>query len=553
MPELMIQTRLTQMREEYTVWLHQELIQLAAAARMLPPDSHDPDPWRMMRDRLHKIAGGAGTFGLASISEAAHLFEQRIDALLADPADANINELRVSLSTLSTWTRDLSSKQPARPTGPSRIGQIEPLNPRHIYILEDDKTLGAQLHDILASFHYRPTLFTDSEALIEACRHMRPDALILDLHFGGENAIDGLSIGEAIQREMNPPLPLFATDESQQFDVQLRAVRAGVEGFFSRPLEPIRLAGVLENHLRRHRAPPMRVLIVDDDQAALGYHQLVLETAGFSVITLSEPEETLSTLESFNPDVLVLDVRMPRCSGPELAQIVRYHTRWLQVPIVYLSAVGDAGEQLVAMTKAGDDFLVKPIAPNILLAAVTARARRARMLSMALSRDGLTGLLKHADIKEQLATSLARAQRTGIPLCAAMIDIDHFKSVNDTHGHLVGDDVIHALASLLHRRLRTSDLVSRYGGEEFLAVMHDCELEQATRIFDELRVAFNKFQFLAGQDVFFSSFSAGIIQATAGHDMETLIDDADRRLYVAKRAGRNRVVAAESSELSPTI
>lgn len=540
----MIQPRLAQMRREYGVWLQQELTQIVAEAPALPRDMTDPDIWRAMSNRLHKIAGGAGTFGFNAVGDAVRALEHRVDAALKENATATeLAPLRSDLASLDIHADRLYRTQPA-PMDVLPSSNHDPLlNPLHIYILEDDQILGAQLRDILASFHYRATLFTDGHALIAACRQMRPDALILDIHFADDDATDGLSIGEAIQREMNPPLPLFATDESDSFDVQLRAVRAGVEGFLARPLEPIRLAGLLESHLRRHLAPPMRVMMVDDDEPTLAYHRLVLESAGFAVATITHPEQTLQTLESFNPDVLVLDVRMPQCSGPELAQIVRYHTRWLQVPIVYLSAVGDAGEQMAAMTKAGDDFMVKPIAAHALVAAVTARARRSRMLSTALSRDSLTGLLKHADIKEQLATLLARSQRRSIPLCVVMLDIDHFKRVNDTYGHLVGDEVIRALASLLHGRLRSSDLIARYGGEEFLAVMHDCEIEQAVRIIDELRVAFARFQFLTGENAFYSSFSAGVIEAGPEYEIEALIRGADRRLYQAKRAGRDQVVA----------
>lgn len=552
-PVDIVQERLRQLREDYSLWLADELNALTVEVEDLTGDTRHVEAWLAVRNRLHKIAGGAGTFGFGDIGEACRGLEIQLDEALATTSATALDGVKRSVMRLPDLFDPAGDEaSPPAPEGVETVPAHTALSvpdamakayPR-IYILEDDEALGHQLCQILASFHYAATLYVDGLALQRACRAQCPDALILDLHFADDVAAEGLAIGEAIQRETTAQLPIFATEESQRFDVQLRAVRAGVVGFLSRPLDPIRLAEMLEIHLRGHRAAPMRVLMVDDDESTLAYHRLVLETAGFSVATLDQPELILEIMENFAPDVLVLDVSMPRCSGPELAQIVRYHSRWLQVPIVYLSASGDARAQLTAMTKAGDDFMVKPIAPEALVAAVTARARRARNLATALSRDGLTGLLKHADIKEQLSAALAQARRRQQPLCAVMLDIDHFKSVNDTYGHLVGDEVIRALANLLRRRLRESDLIGRYGGEEFLLVLNDCEEAQAIRIIDELREAFASFHFLADQRSFACTYSAGVLQANVEHDAETLIGKADQRLYRAKSEGRNRVVAA---------
>lgn len=553
-PVDIVQERLRQLRDDYSQWLVDELSALARDAEGLAGDASRSEAWLAIGNRLHKVAGGAGTFGFGSVGEACRELEIQLDEALATSSAIALGDIErrvVALPGLVEPARDeavpgAADQDSAMPVhaalaAPNATAKDYP----RIYILEDDEALGRQLCHILESFHYAATLFVDGQALQQACRAQCPDALILDLHFADDGAAEGLAIGEAIQRETTLQLPIFATDESQRFDVQLRAVRAGVLGFLARPLDPIRLAEMLEVHLRGHRAAPMRVLMVDDDESTLAYHRLVLETAGFAVATLDQPELILEVMENFAPDVLVLDVSMPQCSGPELAQIVRYHSRWLQVPIVYLSASGDARAQLTAMTRAGDDFMVKPIAPEALVAAVTARARRARTLATALARDGLTGLLKHADIKEQLSTALAQARRRQQPLCVVMLDIDHFKRVNDTYGHLVGDEVIRALANLLRRRLRESDLIGRYGGEEFLLVLNDCEAPQAVRIIDELREAFAQFNFGADQQGFACTYSAGVMQACMEHDAETLIGKADQRLYRAKSEGRNRVMAAD--------
>ena len=197
-----------------------------------------------------------------------------------------------------------------------------------------------------------------------------------------------------------------------------------------------------------------------------------------------------------------------------------------------------------ALLKAGDDFITKPISDKSLITTVFARAQRARLLSNALSRDSLTGLLKHADIKEMVAVEQERALRTGKPASVVMLDIDHFKKVNDSYGHAVGDNVIRALANLLRQRLRRVDGIGRYGGEEFLAVLPDCTGAQALQILDEIRKQLSRISFSSEIGDFSVSLSAGVascIEMEAGAP----IDAADKALYAAKNAGRNNVRLAE--------
>ncbi len=261
-------------------------------------------------------------------------------------------------------------------------------------------------------------------------------------------------------------------------------------------------------------------------------------------VVVNDPLQLFDAMARFHPEVLVLDVNMPGCSGPELAQVVRFNDDWLRVPIIYLSAETDIALQMSVLIRAGDDFVTKPISDNSLIATVFARAQRARLLSNALSRDSLTGLLKHADIKEQVAIEQERALRSGKPASVVMLDIDHFKKVNDTHRHAVGDNVIRALANLLRQRLRRVDSLGRYGGEEFMAVLPDCNGEQAVSILDEIRQQFSSISFAGEQSDFHVSLSAGV---ASSHERtaDELMEMADRALYAAKNNGRNQVRLAD--------
>ncbi|MFA5083481.1 MAG: diguanylate cyclase, partial [Hydrogenophilaceae bacterium] len=239
-----------------------------------------------------------------------------------------------------------------------------------------------------------------------------------------------------------------------------------------------------------------------------------------------------------------MDLYMPGCTGIEAAQVIRQNPAYLNIPIVYLSAETDLAQQMAALRVGGDDFLNKTISDDHLLDAVAIRVERFRTLSNLMGRDSLTGLHNHIALKLALESELEHAQRVHATTVFAMLDIDHFKSVNDRFGHPVGDAVIKSLARLLTQRLRKSDIVGRYGGEEFAVILRDTDPARALALLDELRTRFAEVAHSHGGQTFNASFSAGIAHAPPHRGMEALIAAADQALYRAKADGRNRVVRA---------
>lgn len=201
---------------------------------------------------------------------------------------------------------------------------------------------------------------------------------------------------------------------------------------------------------------------------------------------------------------------MPECLGTELAKVIRQHERHVSVPIIYLSAEDDLDKQLDAMSEGGDDFLTKPIRPRHLIATVRTRASRARSLKARMVRDSLTGLYNHTHTLQLLEDARLRARRDGRPLSFAMLDIDHFKQVNDRFGHPMGDRVIKGLALFLKQRLRKTDHIGRYGGEEFAVVLPDTDLDAARLVLDEIRQRFAEIHYPAQPTDLRCTFSCGI-------------------------------------------
>lgn len=536
-----LEQQLAKLHQQYMERLQADIPVLAAQVGSLVTLSSQPD-WRSMvlplKHKFHTLAGSAGTFGLPQLGKLAKNLELQLkDWIAADSAP--------DLSAINSFMTIFQQVQYAHQSGHQVMNltsaKLEPMHDQKvlIYVLEDDEETAEHLTLTLATFGYQIQTYKRITELDLALKTRLPDALILDISLPDEEQ-SGLEYIAGFQQSLAEALPVLVLTSQDSFEHHLQAVRIGARGYFVKPLNTTALEARLQRLLAVRRREAFRVLIVDDDQLLAEHYALVLQGAGLRAEILLDPSQIYDGLNRFRPDVVLLDVLMPGCSGPELAQLIRLQDEWLSVPIIYLSSETDGERQLAALVKGGDDFLTKPITDTALIVAVFARAQRARQLADMMTKDSLTGLLQHARVKERLSHELQRSERTGEPLSVVMLDIDHFKKVNDNYGHLIGDQVISSLANLLKQQLRKTDIIGRYGGEEFLLILPDCNQQQAFALVEQLRQSFAALPFSFDYHNFHCTLSAGISQAKATEDTDQLIDQADKALYSSKNAGRNQ-------------
>ena len=341
-------------------------------------------------------------------------------------------------------------------------------------------------------------------------------------------------------------LPRIAVLGALGFTEELAAQRAGAVAWITDDADAGDVVAAASWVDRSGAARPRQVLLVEDQLFVAQLVARALTQQGHQVAIAASGAEAFAMLEDGDPDALIVDLTLPDCNGAELVSVIRHRGRLAATPILYLSGEADIGRQRSALLAGGDGFLKKPAPPPELVRWVeTATARRDRLLRH-LRHDGLTGLLVNAAFREALARAIAAASRTGTVVSVGLIDVDHFKKVNDTHGHGIGDQVLRRLGRMLRTGRRAGDAVGRLGGEEMAILLPGCDAVEAQVVVDGLRRRFGAEQFEgAGGATFAVTFSSGIACSAQGATGDRMLRDADVALYRAKHEGRNRVVLAE--------
>ena len=492
----------------------------------------------------HNMNGSGASYGFHEISRAAGEVERFVRFLLDSAAtvdDSTLQELDTLIDALAAQV-DAAVEPESLPLPLDRPALAEVRS--RVFLLEDDAATARSVREQLGTHGYEVAAFSRTADFLDAMEDELPDALILNTMLpdgGSDPGITGLLPADIRRR-----VPMIFLSANADIGARLAAVRAGAAAFLTKPLNVDAAVEVLDRLTHRFLVEPFRILVVDDAPSTAALNATILEEAGMIVEVVTEPIETLDVIERFRPELVLMDMYMPDIRGDELAGIIRQHPSLLSIPIVFLSVEGDESRQIWAVQTGGaDDFLTKPIEPVHLVSSVATRALRYREMRSLMQRDSLTGLLNHTNSKERLGAELLRSSRSGNALTFALLDIDHFKEVNDTYGHPVGDRVLQSLARLMRQRLRRSDLVGRYGGEEFVVILPDTNADQAAAVLNELRLTFAALSHSAAGHRFECTFSCGFAEAVAGESPEALTCRADEALYAAKSAGRNRSAKAD--------
>lgn len=296
----------------------------------------------------------------------------------------------------------------------------------------------------------------------------------------------------------------------------------------------------------------MDVLIIDDDPITRLALTALLEEWGFNAIEADNGQSALRLLEEHNPPhLLIIDWLMPGMSGPELCQAIRARDDGQFFYILMLTGREGNDSVVEAMESGADDFVHKPFDYQVLKVRLKAGSRIVRLeqtLNQLASRDSLTQCWNRRMLDELRDNSVAEAKRKNTPLSLMVLDIDHFKLVNDNYGHPAGDTAIKHVVAVINQNLREYDLVGRYGGEEFVVILPRTDMESAWGVAERIRAAIQFTPAIIGDQAKIDmTISIGIaeLEPSSPETGLSLFERADQALFEAKQSGRNRIVCSK--------
>jgi two-component system cell cycle response regulator len=304
----------------------------------------------------------------------------------------------------------------------------------------------------------------------------------------------------------------------------------------------------------------LRILIAEDDPVSRRLLEATLVRWDYEVVVASEGPSALELLQRHDaPSLALLDHIMPGMNGDEICRKVRERLDGKYIYLLLLTANSHKTDLIHGLNAGADDYLVKPVDPMELKARLNTGRRILRLQEQLIGareamrrqamRDGLTGAWNHAAILDILKSELHRAQREGKSLSVVLADLDHFKDVNDTFGHLAGDEALSEAYRRMANAMRPYDMIGRYGGEEFLIVLPGCDETGALHFCERLRGQIADSPIVHKGDEITVTVSIGTVvhECNESADCQELLQAADLALYRAKRAGRNRVEMAPAA------
>ena len=539
-----IQHKLAVLKEKYLANLPDKIEQLINHWNDLQNNQEDTEQQQTTIRAFHTLAGSGTSFGFPDITNLTREIENTIknqlqentclDGTTKDYVELKLKELHeLDLNPQNTHETDTDTDTDTDSNHQNSL----PVNNHLVCLLNFEKKLAEEIKAQIHHYGYRCKMPSNHIELEELCLNSSPGTFILHL----DQNSDHDPLLKIIQLK-NAETPLIVISEKKDTTYRLDAVRSGAKAFFHKPLDYPFFIDTLDKLTNKQAHTSYRVLIMDDSQSTADFYSYTLQSAGMVTQVVTDPFNIMEELDSFSPEIILMDLYMPHCNGTELAAVIRQEENYVGTPIVFLSSETNVDKQNLAMSQGGDDFLTKPIKAEHLISAVRTRAERYRKLRSFMVRDSLTGLYNHTSTKELLQREFARVARSNGELSYAMVDIDFFKQVNDNYGHPVGDEVIKILARLLKQRLRRTDIVGRYGGEEFAVIMPDTKPVVAARVIDEIRQSFTQIELAGKASDLRLSFSAGIAGFPMISESKKLNEAADNALYQAKNSGRNRVI-----------
>jgi two-component system cell cycle response regulator len=528
------------------------MLRAAARARL----GHDaPTALAEIAAHARELRGAAATVGLEPVATAALGIER--DALAAGDADA-IAVLADTVSALHDGLALILRGQELLSAGRRPLAAVPAPRPATSYgpsvLVVDDSPVTLRVHtDLLGRGGFEVRGASDGADALSLLRAAPADLIVSDVDMA---PMDGLALLRAVRDDpAMAELPFVFVSARSTDAIAAACGGLHVDAVLSKGAAEQHLLGTVRAALAGgRRRPAARVLVADDSGLVRSMMRDHLMAAGYEVLEAQDGEDALERIRATVPDVVLLDRDMPRLDGLAVLDSMQADEAMAAIPVVFVTGRATASELAEGLGRGAHDYVRKPVEEAELVARVRSALRTRRLRDELRERnlqlehmartDGLTGMVGRRHGATALAEGCATAAATGESLAVIVADIDHFKHINDHHGHATGDAVLCAVADIMRDGLVTGETAVRWGGEEFLLVLPGCDASGALARAERLRRALAASPVDAGGRRHCVTVSLGCAILSSGETPEALVARADQALYAAKAAGRDRVSAA---------
>ncbi|MEI2579304.1 response regulator [Scytonema sp. PRP1] len=510
--ETKVVASLAKLWERYKHSFIDEVAMLSQVITVLEAGVFEAEVQQKAKQQAHKIVGALGSFGFYEGSSLAREIEQLL---------CITNLERVEIEQLSKLG-NLLQQELEKPPVLTASASVYCVQHGLLMVIDDDAVLTERIKLEATVWGFQVEVAQNLTAASEAIASNPPDVILLDLMFA-EPAESGLAFLAQL-RNQYPAIPVIVLTGRNSLTDRLEVARLGGHAFVHKSVPSSEILRAVTQVLNHTQTVQAKVMVVDDDPIVLVSLSALLEPWGLDVITLAEPQKFWQVLETSLPDLLILDVKLPDFNGVELCQIVRNDPQWSQLPVLFLSACNDVETVHQVFTAGADDYIQKPIVEPELIARVLNRLERTKIHRDLAEIDQLTGLTNRRKSIQQLTNLLYLAERHRQPFCFMLLDLNNFKQVNEQYGYDSGDMVLSRFGKLLKQSLQGSDILSRWGSEEFVIGLYGVKQEQGIKLLIRFLNIWNQQGFTdANNQTFSVSCSAGVAEYPKdGADLQAL-------------------------------
>ena len=523
--------------------------------RLVPMEAHilqfarspwDIDNLKQLADHFHQIAGSSGVYNLAELTPIAEAGERLCMSMYQEQPDDIIVYWRNFREMISQMKNILEKaelnpevKPPSHILHAAAAPQTVPDFREDVIVVSTDQNRLSALARVLEAQSMSVRGCSSWQQAKEAITSKFPDGMLICVPMTDGNGYDLIRGCRSLPGGDEVSIVLLS--EEQGFLDKIGAIKSGADAFFELPIEVDVIVEKLRYLFERGKPERYRILSVEDDPDQARYIVSTLEDAGYHVLWQQDPSLFEEALLTFCPDLILLDVMMGDINGFELARFVRQNERFAAIPILFLTTQNQLEAHIESARAGGDDHLIKPVNPQLLISTIAGKLERYRIFQKLLKNDGLTQVLNHSHFMDFAQRSTrARAQRFTQVL--TIYDIDNLKQINKTYGFAIGDRTIVSLVQIIKKVYRHTDIIGRIGGDEIAVLDDSLPVHNAVEVARSLSQRFADVPHKAGGQFFKMSVSAGVTALNPDESFHVMVERAQQAVRLAKQQGKNQIV-----------